>query len=371
LIDATTDRHLWADNFDRELRDILALHSDVARAIAREIKIAVTPEEESRLARARPVNPEAYAAYLNGRFHWYKNTPEDVDTAMKYFQLAIKKDPNYALAYTGIAYVWGSRVHFGFVRPRDAFPGKAAALRAVELDDTLSEAHEILASDKFFSDWDWSAAEREYKRAIELNPNNPDARAFYSWFLVAMGRRAEALAEIQRCVELDPHNSFFQISFGESLLFRRRYDDAITQFQKVLRTDPNHPSAHENLWAAFYQKRMYGEAVAEAKKYFAVMGDNEVAEALARGYTQAGYAGAMRLAAEKLAARSKLTYVQPTQIARLYAHAGEKDRALEWLEKAYEEHESQLVYLNVEPTWDPLRSDPRFQDLLRRMNFPA
>ena len=201
LIEAASDRNLWADNYDRELSDVLAMHSEVAQAIAREIKIAVTPGEETRLASARAVNPEAYAAYLKGRFHWYKNTPEDVDTAMKYFQLAINKDPNYALAYTGIAYVWGSRVHFGFVRPRDTFPGKAAALKALELDDTLSEAHEVFANDKFFSDWDWSAAEREYKRAIELNPNNPDARAFYSLFLTSMGRPQEALAEIQRCVE--------------------------------------------------------------------------------------------------------------------------------------------------------------------------
>ncbi len=179
------------------------------------------------------------------------------------------------------------------------------------------------------------------------------------------------MAEMERALELDPHNSLWQSLFGARLLDRRRYDDAIAQLQKVLRTDPNFPLAHQFLWEAFHLKRMYEEALAEAKKFFALAGgDSEVAEALERGYAQGGYAGAMRLAAETLAARSKLTYVPPTLIARLYVFAGEKDRALEWLEKAYQERNSKLVYINVEPVWDPLRDEPRFQDLLRRMNFP-
>ena len=178
------------------------------------------------------------------------------------------------------------------------------------------------------------------------------------------------MAEMERALELDPHNSFFQSLFGARFRDRRRHDDAIVQYQKVLRTDPNFPFAHDLLWAAFHQKRMYEEALAEAKKFFALRGDSEVAEALERGYAQGGYAGAMRLAAETLAARSKLTYVQPTRIARLYVSAGEKERALGWLEKAYQEREGHLVYINVEPDWDPLRDDPRFQSLLRRMNFP-
>ena len=372
LIDGRTDRNLWADNFDRELTNILALHSDVARAIAREIKVAVTPAEAARLASARPVNPEAYAAYLKGRFHWHKLTPEDLETAMKYFQLALEKDPNYALAYTGISVVWAVRGHTGLVPPREAWPkAKAAALKAIELDDTLAEAHAELASHRFYVEWDWSAAGRELQRAIELNPNYPEVHVWYSEFLIYFaGRWEEGMAEMERALELDPHNSFFQSLFGARFLVRRRYDDAIAQYQKVLRTDPNFPFAHRGLWAAFELKRMYEEALAEARRFFALRGDSEVAEALERGYTQGGYAGAMRLAAEKLAARSKLTYVQPTRIARLYLSAGEKDRALDWLEKAYQERNSHLVYINVVPGWDPLRDDPRFQDLLRRLNFP-
>jgi tetratricopeptide (TPR) repeat protein len=373
LIDGRTDRNLWADNFDRDLTNILALHSDVARAIAREIKIAVTPEETRRLASARQVNPEAYEAYLKGRFHWHKLSRQNMDTAMKYFQLALEKDPNYALAYTGISVVWGVSGFAGFVPPRKAWTkGKAAALKALELDDTLAEAHGALAAFRFYYEWDWPAVGRELQRAIELNPNDPQAHVWYSEYLIySAGRWEEGMAEMERALELDPHNSYFQFLFGVRLLHRRRYDDAIAQLQKVLRTNPNFAIAHGLLGAAFHQKRMYEEALAKAKKVFALRGDNEVAEALERGYAQGGYAGAMRLAAEKLAARSKRTYVQSTKIARLFARAGEKERALDWLEKAYEERASQLVTINVAPKWDNLRSDPRFQSLLRRMNFPS
>ena len=371
LIRAATDEQLWSEVYQRDLSNLLVLQSELARAIAREIKIALTPQEEARLASARPVNPEAYAAYLKGRFHWHKLTPEDYETAMNYFQLALDKDPNYALAYTGIAVVWGVRGHTGIVPPREAWPkGKAAALKAIELDDTLAEAHAHMAAHRFYYDWDWSAAGREFQRAIELNPNYPEVHVWYSEFLIYLaGRWEEGMAEMERALELDPHHSFWQSLFGDRFLVRRRYDDAIAQYQKVLRTDPNFPFAHDLLSRAFHQKRMYEEALAEAKKFFALRGDSEVAEALERGYAQGGYAGAIRLAAETLAARSKFTYVQPTEIARLYARAGEKERALEWLEKAYQERNSQLVYINAEPVWDPLRSDPRFQSILRPMNF--
>ena len=371
LIHGPSDKHVWAQNFDRELRGILALQSEVARAIAREVKVNLSPREQVLLARGRPVNPEAYEAYLKGRFHWYKLSPEGFDTALEYFQLALEKDPNYALAYAGIGHVWGARGYWGLIPPTEAHTkGRAAILKAVELDDSLAEAHAHLGQSRFFGDWDWPAAEREFQRAIELNPNYGDACMSYSHFLVAMRRSPEAWAKGERCLDLDPRNSAFQVSFGWVLLFSRRYDDAIAQLHQALRTNPDFLGAHEKLWAAFAQKRRYEEALAEAKKFRALRGQTEVAEALARGYAEAGYPGAMRRAAESLAARSKLTYVQPTELARLYAHAGQKDRALEWLGKAYEERDSILVYLQADPDWDSLRDAPRFQDLLRRMNFP-
>ncbi len=371
LIEAETDQNLWADNYERDLRDIMSVQGEVARAIAQAIQIQLTPEETARLASARPVDPEAHENYLKGVFHYQKLTPPDLDAALSYFELALEKDPDYALAYVGIARVWGGRQQMGFVPASEATPlQKVAVLKALELDDSLAEAHSALASLKTWSEWDWSTAESEFRRAIELNPSYPEVRVWYWELLDSTGRWEEGMAQMERLLELDPHNSLFQGFFGQSLVFRRRYDDAIAQLQKVIRTEPNLQLAHALLWRAFHQKRMYEEALAEAKKVFALLGYSEVAEALDRGYAQGGYAGAMRLAAETLAARSKRTYVQAMQIAKLYAHAGEKDRALDWLEKAYQERESRLVYLGVVPEWDPLRDDPRFQDLLRRMNLP-
>ncbi|MBI3666658.1 MAG: tetratricopeptide repeat protein, partial [Acidobacteria bacterium] len=370
LIDPVTDTHLWAESYERDFEDVLLLQSELARAIAQEIKVAVTPEEARRLANAPRVNPEAYEAYLKGRFHWYKLSREHADIALDYFQLALEKDPNYALAYAGIADTWLIRGDIGLMPPREAFPKmKAAALKALELDDTLAEVHLTLGHLRL-GQWDWSGAEVEFQRAIQLNPNDAGARLFYSDLLISVGRSQEARAEMQRALELDPFNFFFQCFFGWHLVYLRRYDDAIAQLHKTLRMEPNFSSAHMGLWGAFYQKRMYEEALAEAKKFFMVLGDHEIVEALAGGCAEAGYAGAMRAAAEKLEARSKLTYIPAIRIARLYAHAGEKESALDWLEKAYEQGVPPLSHLRVAWDWDILRDDPRFQDLLRRMKLP-
>ncbi len=371
LIQVHDQAHLWAQSYDRNVGSIPAVQGEVARAIAGEIKIAVTPEETKRLASARPVNPDAYEAYLKGRFHWYKLSRVHLDTALEYFQLAREKDPNYALAYVGIAYVWASRGDCGLVPSREAFPKvKAAALKARELDDTLAEVHELLANVRFFYEWDWGGAEREFQRAIQLNSNSAELRFYYSDFLISMRRSEEALAEIERALELDPFNFFLQCFFGWHLLYLRRYGEAILQLRKALCKEPNFPAAHLALWGAFRQEGMYDEALAEAERFFALLEDREVTEAMARGYADSDYRGAMRLAAEKLAARSKQAYIPTLRIARLYEHAGEKDRALEWLEKAYEGREPPLVHLRVAWDWENLRSDPRFQSLLRRMNFP-
>ena len=324
------------------------------------------------MASARPVNPEAYEAYLKGRLHWYKFTPQEVDAALKYFQLALEKDPNYAPAHVGIAYVWAARTGLGFISFREALPKvKGAALKALELDDTLADAHEALADVTFFYEWNWPAAEKEYKRAIELNPNYADVRIFYSQFLDAMRRSQEATAQIKRALELDPLNPYAQATFGDILWDSRQYDEAIAQFRKTLALQPDAVGALDWLSCAYHRKGMYREALAATKKLYAVYGHPEVVEALDRGYTQGGHSAAMRLAAQTLASRSRQTYVPPVWIAELYTNAGEKDQALEWLEKAYEQHEGgDFLSLGVDPRWDPLRSDPRFQALLRRTNFP-
>ncbi len=371
LVNVEEDFPIWSDRYDRELEDVFAIQDDIAKSIVNALKIEVLGEKEAPLVKAHTEKPEAYEAYLKGLFHYWKLSPEHIALALDYYQLALEKDPNYALAYTGIAGVWGSRGIFGIVPSREAFPKvKEAVLKALELDDTLSEVHYSLAVFRFYFELDWGGAEIEFQRAIELNPNNANIHLIYSSFLDMMGRPDEAMAEIERALELDPLNFFAQGIYGLHMFNWNQHDDAIAHFRNTLRTEPEFPLAHEGLWVAFHQKQMDEEALAEAKKYFAVLGDREVAEALERGYAEAGYSGAMSLAAEKLAMRSKQTYIQPSQIARLYDHAGEKDRALEWLEKAFKEHEPALVSLNVWPQ-GAVRDDPRFKALLRRLKFPG
>ena len=371
LINAATEEQVWAERYERELRGVLSLQNEIVAAVAREVKLRLTPQEQARLASARPVNPEAYEAYLKGRFHADKLSREELNTGLRYFQLALEKDPNYALAYVGIAYVWQMLGDAGFLPPRETVPKwKAAMEKALALDDTLAEAHASLGSYRFLREWDWAAGEREYRRAIQLNPNYAEAHFAYSDFLMVMGRTEEWKAEIQRSLELDPLSFFFECFYGWHLVYVRRYDEAIGVFRKVLAAQPGFSSAHMGLWGAFYKKGMYQEALAAAKKFFAVLGDREVVESLDRAGAEAGYRGAMKRAGDALAARSERSHVPGVRIARVYAHAGENDRALDWLEKAYERRETPMVHIGVGWDWDGLRSEPRFQSLLRRMKLP-
>jgi serine/threonine-protein kinase len=367
LIQVRDQAQLWAESYERELASIMALQSEVASKVASSLTLTLLPAERMRLANVRAVNPEAYEAYLHGLHHFYKLTPGDLDSAQQYYELALEKDPNFALAYSGLALVWGGRSQMGITPPGEAAPkAYAAALKAVALDDTLAEAHYALAAIKTWHVWDLPGAEPEWKRAIELNPNLPDARAFYAHYLCIVGRPQEAEPEISRALELDPFNTLFQGLYSTVLIFQRRYDDAIAHARTALRTAPDSPDAHSSLWVALFLRGMYKDAFLEAKANFP--GDHEMEEALERGYAEGGYPGAMRHAAELLAERSHKTYVSPETVAELYLHAGEKDLALQWFEKAYEARDPNMPYLGM-PEYDSLRSDPRFQDLLRRMKL--
>lgn len=374
LIRAATDTHLWAESYERDAQDVLVLQSEVARAIARQIEVVVTPEEAGRLAGARRVNPEAHEAYLKGCFHWYRLTPQDLERSMQFFQLALQKDPDYALAHVGMARFWGGCAAVGAQPPRDVWPkAKVEAAKAIELDESLAEAHDILAWVLTWFEYDWSAAEKKFQRGLELNPNYAHGHLFYGLFLNSMRRWEEAKSQTERALELDPQNFFFWWILGFELLCRRQYDEAITQIRKSLAMEPNFLTAHWGLWSAFQAKQMYEEALPEAKGFLSLFaqGVPEATEALASGYAEAGYPEAMRRAAEKLAERSGGgMYIDPYVIAGLFTSAGEKDRALEWLEKAYQDRAIQMVYLNVHPAWDKVRAHPRFQNLLRKMNFP-
>jgi adenylate cyclase len=340
-------------------------------SIARAIELQLTPKEEAQLAHRRPVNAQAYEAYLKGRFHCYKVSREHYQIAREYFRVALEKDPNYALAYAGTAFTWLMLGDAGIVSASEALPKLRAAIsRALDLDDTLAEAHEISANAKFLYDWDWKGAEKEYLRSMELNPNYADAHLFYADYLAVMRRDAEARAEMARALELDPLNSFVQCFHAWHCVYFGHYDDAIARLTTILSAEPAFSSARLGLWGAFYRKGMANEALEEARRFFAAVNDTDVERSLALGDGDEGYARAMHRAAETLANRASRTYVPAIRIARLYAHAADQDRAFEWLEKAFERRETPLIHLGIGWDWDRLRGDSHFDSLLGRMNLP-
>jgi TolB-like protein/Tfp pilus assembly protein PilF len=365
------ERNLWAQMYERDMTDVLVMYKEMARAIADKTRVKLTGQEAANLASTRQVNPEAYENYTKGMFHLYKLTAQDLELAKRYFELALEKDPNYALAYAGIASVWGGLQQQGLVSADEArSKARAARLKALELDDTLAEVHYTFASQKTWLEWDWEGAGKSFQRTLELNPNYPDARAYYSWFLFYMGRPEEAMAQIERALELDPFNAAFRGLYAWDLIFARRYDEAIADLLETLKTAPNDQMLLSGLKAVYHMKGMHEEALEIWRAWFATMGDSEAEEALVRGYAEAGYFEALNQIAELYVARSRTTYVTPWQIATMYTRAGKKDNALDWLKKAYDEHDSNMPSIIVDPIFDILRDDPRFQDILRRMNVP-
>jgi serine/threonine-protein kinase len=370
LIEGATDMNLWAKSYERDLSDVLALQGDVAGAIVREVQSAASTKAAGRLARRGPVNAEAWDACLKGRYHLYKLSREHYDTALGYFEMALEKDPACAPAYAGLADLWLLRGDSGILPPSETFPkAQEAASKAIQLDDGLVEGHLSQAGLKFLYEWDWKGAEAAYERALQLNPNSADARFFYSDFLISMRRSEEAMEQSAIALKLDPFNSFMHCFTGWHLVYLHRYEEAMERLEKVARVEPNFPSAQMGLWGVLHAQSRDGGALLAAKRFFALIGDREVSGAMEQGGTESGYAGAMRRAAEALAARSERTYIPSVRVARLWAHAGETERALAWLEKSFERRESPLVHLGVAWDWEPLRSDRRFQDLLRRMDL--
>jgi serine/threonine-protein kinase len=372
LIEARTDQHLWAQRYERNLTSILALQSEVARAIASEIRIAVTPAEEARLASARSVNPEAHEAYLKGRYYWNQRTAEGFRKAVEYFQQAIEADPDYALAYAGLADAYVVEPSYGRFSPREsASRVKSAAMKALEIDDTLAEAYNSLAAMQASYEWDWLAAERNFQRVLALKPNYATAHQWYAIHLSAMGRFDEAIREIARASELDPLSTIIDGNTGEIFYRARRYDEAIRHCREALRENPSSHPAHECLGVAHEQKGLLDEAIAEFQKTVTLSPESSIyVGELGRAYAKAGRRDEALAIAAELEELSKERHVSGGVMASIYASLGDNDRAIEWLEKGYEDREWLIRFLQVDPMFDPLRSDPRFQSLLRRMNFP-
>jgi serine/threonine protein kinase/Tfp pilus assembly protein PilF len=374
LFDALPEeRSLWTQRYDRPIADVLVMYGEMAGAIAENIQVKLTTQEETRFTDARQVNPEAYEACLKGMSHWYKLTPPDFDVAQQYFESALEKDPDYALAHTGISLIWVGRQQLGLLPPSEATPkAKEAVRRALELDSTLVEAHFALALIRTWSDWDWEGGESAFQRSIELNPNYPDARVYYSNLLCYLDRPDEAMAQAEKALELDPLNSLFMGIYGNSLVLLGRYDDATIQARNALKTSPNDPVGHSILMEVFHIKGQHEEALAEAKAFFTAMDLDPFIEIIEQGYEKDGYSGAMRSAAETLAEFSQQAFVSPWFISFVYAAAGDEDKTLEWLEKGYEIKDPNMPYISGSGIIDSiLRDDPRFQELLRKMNLPV
>ncbi len=373
LIAAATDRHLWASSYERDLRDVLALQGEVARAIVGEIGVRLTPQERSRLTDKKTVNPDAYEAYLKGRYHWFRGTAPDAQKSLDYFQQSVAKQPDYALAYAGIAdaYVQMAGSAYGVLSPREAFPkAKVAAMRAVELDPTLSEPYVSLAWSSFVFDRDWTTAESQFQRALRLNPNYPNAHQYYGAFLSSMGRFDEAIREAKRGQELDPLSLRGNLDVGFFLHNARRDDEAIPWFRRVLDMDPTFLRTHWVLGLALVQKKRYDEAITELQKAVELSGSGPAQlGSLGYAYAVAGRRAEALEIVEKLKESSREHYVPPATVSIVFSGLGEKDQAMAWLEKANEERDPWVTELKVQPMFDSLRSDPRFLDLLHRVGL--
>jgi eukaryotic-like serine/threonine-protein kinase len=370
LIQVRDQTQRWADSFDRELSGILTLEGDVARSVAGSLRLTFLPAEQARLASSHPVNPEAYEAYLKGRFHSEKLTQPDLNLALKYFEEALTKDPGYAPAFTGIAFAWAARNQMGFVSPNEAtVNAKAAAMKALELDSTLALAHYALGV-AAWDEWDWETCERAFRRAIEIDPSDPNARARYSHLLIALGRPEEAVSQAERAIQLDPLNAFHQLSSGMVLYLVRRYDEAIMQFQNVLRASPDMWVAQCGLMHTFNITGRFDRALPAAQDCFGRYG-SEVKDVLARGYAAAGYQEAMRRAGDFLAAGASGTYVAPDGVFLAYVHAGQKDLARQWLSKTVDERSPNVFGAVRDPfVNDTLGDNPWFKEILRRTRLP-
>jgi TolB-like protein/DNA-binding winged helix-turn-helix (wHTH) protein/Tfp pilus assembly protein PilF len=364
LLHAPSDRHLWAETYERDLPDVLALQGEVGQAIAREVQVRLTPEENARLVHARPVNPVAYELYLQGQYHYYKWRPDEFQKAIAYFQKAIEADPKWAPAYAGLANSYGWLWMEGSLPPQEVLPRFNAALTtALEIDDTLPEVRYTLAVSAFYYRWDWGEAEREFKRALALNPNLAEARYEYAWYLTSMGRFAEGLTEAKRAVERDPLSVTANLALGSMYSRARQYNQAIPQLRHTIELEPDDPRGYGFLGSTYEQMGMYEEAVTARQKAMTLSGAQpEEVASLGRAYRQSGYKGYLMWDLGRL--------TDPYFTAIVHTRLGHKDDAFVSLEKAYKQHHWAMHQLKALPAWDPLRSDPRFQDLVRRMNFP-
>ena len=371
LVETSSNRHLWGDQFNRKVADLLSVQEEITREIAETLKLPLTGEEKSRLAKPPTENSAAYQLYLNGLYYWNRGTESGFQEAVDYFNQAIVKDPKFALAQAGLADTYTLMGDSGYMAPGDAWPrAKAAAMVAVGTEDSLAEAHSSLGLVRAYYDWDWAGAEKEFRRAIELNPNLAVVHHWYGSFLARMGRQDEALREILKAREIDPLSPLIGTTLGWHYYVSGQTDLAIDQLKKTLDFAPNYSPARRLLEACYEQKAMHREAVAEWQKALTLSGNPELAASIGQDFTASGYKAVLQDWLEGLQELSEREYVSPYEIAQVEARLGDRGKTLTWLEKAFQEHDSRIVALKVDPAFENLHSDTSFQGLVKRIGFP-
>ncbi len=374
LIQVSDQTHLWAESYERDVAAVFAVQSEVASCIARSLEVELLPAQETRQASASSIDPEAHETYLKGRYNMSKRTPEGLQKGLEYFQRAIEKDPGYALAYAGVAdtYILLGSTQYALLSPPESMPkAKAAAAKALEIDDSLAEAHASLANVKLIYEWDWVGTEREFQRALALHPGYAHAHHWYSLQLAAMGRTEEGFSEIKQAKRLDPLSPIINVTVGWHFYLARQYDRAIEELKNTLEMEPNFALGRFVLGMAYVQLGEQEEAIAQFHQAVALSGGSPpTIAALGHTYALVGRREKALKILNELGQLSKQRYVSPLHLAVVNAALGDRDQAFRFLEKAVEKRAQFLIYLKVEPAFDVLRSDPRFQSLLRRLNFP-
>jgi len=371
LVDVSELSQLWGLRYDRKFSEILAVEEDIARQVSEKLHLRTTGEEQKRLAKRSTENTEAYQLYLKGRYYWNRRTAELLTKANEYFQQAIEKDPAYGLAYAGLAQSYALFTFYEVLRPSESCPkAKAAALKALEIDETLAEPHAALGWIKMTCDWDWPGSEREYQRALAINPNDGTARNWHAGYLDVMQQSDDAFAERRRSIEAEPLSLIINTVMGQTFYFARRYDEAVEQLRKTIDMDPSFPQAHLILGWVYQQKGLFADAIAELRQAVGGTGNApRYVSSLGHAYAIAGQRKAALESLDRLQEQVKRRYVAPADMAEVYLGLGEKEQAFKYLEMAYQDRSCWMIYLGSDPLFDDIRNDPRYHDILRRMHL--
>jgi len=371
LINAATDQLIWANIYDRQMEDILRLQSELARVIAGEVQVLLTPEESAYLASATKVVPDAFENYLKGRFHWYRFGENDLNLALEYFQAAIDIDPGYALAYVGLADALATPGHIGLVPSVDVFPNaEKLVAKALALDPLLAEAHDLSARIKFVWNFDWLGADRGFRESIRLKPSHPDARIVYSPFLGIQQRWEDSPGQVRTGSSLDPLNSWFRIEVGARLCWMGKYEEALDEYLRIAEDQPDWFMIHRYLWEVHFYREEWNQALKAAERFFELSGQSRHAAVLSGYDGDTEFSVAMLALADEMISISKETYVSEFELARVYAFASDADQTLNWLEQAQANRNSSLVYSAAQPLFAFIWNEPRYTVLREKMNLP-